>query len=459
LTPSDSSLATYHAVDRLLDSFGRFGVDLGLDRILALLDTLGHPHQQVPIVHVAGTNGKGSVCAYLSSVLTQAGYRVGRYTSPHLVNWTERICINDRPIPPEDLLAILTDIQRAIAPAAPSPTQFEVFTAAMWVYFAQQSVDIAVIEVGLGGRLDATNVCDRPLVSVITSISRDHWQRLGPTVADIAGEKAGILKAQVPTVIGPLPPEAEAVVKARIQAVSCPAVWVPPAEAIEPGRAHLPEIQQTTGELLPPLTYPVPLFGQHQLINSALAIATLRLLQRQGWAIDDTAIQTGMANTQWPGRIQWVSFQGRDLLIDGAHNIAAAHLLREYVDRSDRVTRPVHWVMGMLSTKDHGDIFKALLREGDRLSVVPVPDHESADPKELARLALQICPSLDRCQRYDDLVHALDEAMLNAPPQRVSGEQKPTNHTPMTVVLCGSLYLLGYFFKHHQHDRARVTKK
>ncbi|MEB3211975.1 MAG: Mur ligase family protein, partial [Leptolyngbyaceae bacterium] len=178
MNPSDSSLSTHQAIDSLLDSFGRFGVDLGLDRILALLDTLGNPHAQMPIIHVAGTNGKGSVCAYLSSILTRAGYRVGRYTSPHLVNWTERICINNQPIPADELFAILTHIQRVIGSTSPSPTQFEVFTAAMWVYFAQQAVDIAVIEVGLGGRLDATNVCDRPLVSVITSISRDHWQRL-----------------------------------------------------------------------------------------------------------------------------------------------------------------------------------------------------------------------------------------------------------------------------------------
>src|SRR6476646_9084330 len=198
-------------VDALLNRFGHFGVHLGLERIQRLLAELGNPHQQVPIIHVAGSNGKGSTCAYLSAVLTEAGYRVGRYTSPHLVDWCERICLNEQPIAPEVLAQVLQQVEAAIAPDQPSPTQFEVITAAMWLYFAQQQVDIAVVEVGLGGRLDATNVCDRPLVSVITSISREHWQRLGPTIADIAGEKAGILKPNCPAVVGPLPPEAQAV--------------------------------------------------------------------------------------------------------------------------------------------------------------------------------------------------------------------------------------------------------
>ncbi len=166
-------------VDLLVQPFQRFGVNLGLERINKLLADIGNPHHQVPIIHVAGTNGKGSVCAYLSSVLTQAGYRVGRYTSPHLVDWTERICLNEQPIKKADLISVLKEITTAIKPHGESPTQFEVITAAAWLYFAQQKVDVAVMEVGLGGRLDATNVCSHPLVSIIVSISREHWQRLG----------------------------------------------------------------------------------------------------------------------------------------------------------------------------------------------------------------------------------------------------------------------------------------
>jgi len=181
-------------IDSLLQPFQRFGVNLGLERIKNLLEILGNPQDKIPIIHVTGTNGKGSVCAYLSSILSTAGYKVGRYISPHLIDWTERISINGENIETATIENLLKYIQSLIDPQQESPTQFEVITAAAWLYFAQEKVDIAVMEVGLGGRLDATNVCAQPLVTVITSISREHWQNLGPTVADIAGEKAGILK-------------------------------------------------------------------------------------------------------------------------------------------------------------------------------------------------------------------------------------------------------------------------
>lgn len=419
-------------VDSLLSSFGRFGVELGLDRIKRLLNDLGNPHNSVPLIHVAGTNGKGSVCAYLSAILAEAGYRVGRYTSPHLVDWTERICVNDSPISEPGLQEVLRQVIEAIDPAAPSPTQFEVITAAAWLYFAQQQVDVAVMEVGLGGRLDATNVCDRPLVTVITSISWEHWQRLGPTLAHIAGEKAGILKPGCPAIVGPLPPEAKTVVDRRIAELNCPARFPEPATAIAMPRGWV----QAQG-----LSYPLPLPGEAQFINSALAVATVQTLRQQGWQISDEAIAQGMAKTQWPGRLQWVIRDHRPLLIDGAHNAAAAQILGHYVESlnspktpptfSEGASRPtVTWVMGMLSTKDHAGVFTALLQPKDHLYLVPVPDHDSAEPAELATLARKICPELGDLRCYSDLFPALKEAL-----------QLESNLT----VLCGSLYLLGYF--------------
>lgn len=416
-------------IDALLNQYGRFGVHLGLERIQHLLERLGNPHHQVPLIHVAGTNGKGSVCAYLSAVLTQAGYRVGRYTSPHLVDWTERICLNEQPIATEDLRSLLQQTQAAIDPQQPSPTQFEVITAAAWLYFAQQQVDVAVVEVGLGGRLDATNVSDRPQVTIITSISREHWQRLGPTLADIAREKAGILKPGCPAVIGPLPPEARAVVERRIAELACPAVWPEPAVEVEPGLA------QYLGADAAVLQYPLPLPGQHQLANSALAIAALQILQQQGWTLSSEAIQQGMAQAKWPGRLQWLTWQERSILIDGAHNPAAAQVLRQYVD-SLALEGPVTWVMGMLATKDHADIFEALLRAGDRLYLTAVPDHESADPAALAALAHTVMPKLAGCQTYPTVFEALTAATQPVPPQESS-----------LTVLCGSLYLIGHFLK------------
>lgn len=413
-----------------LKQYGRFGVHLGLERIQRLLAALGHPEKQVPIVHVAGTNGKGSVCAYLSSVLQEAGYHVGRYTSPHLVSWCERIYVDGQPIAPADLDRTLSQVEAAITPDFETPTQFEVLTAAAWLYFAQQSVDVAVIEVGLGGRLDATNVVDEPLVSTIVSLSREHWQRLGPTLADIAGEKAGILKRHCPAVIGPLPPEAETVVLSRAEALGCPVIRARPAQLEAPGWA----IYQPHSSSQSAIKYPVPLAGQHQLTNSAIAIATLMVLRNQGWQITEQAIQTGMAQARWPGRLQWLDWQATDgkvyrWLLDGAHNPAAAKVLRAYVDHL--APRSVTWLMGMLTTKDHADVLRELLRPGDRLHLVPVPDHASMAPRSLQDIALAVQPQLATCTTHSTLAAGLLTASAEASDIRI---------------LCGSLYLIGHFF-------------
>ena len=435
-------------IDSVIQPLQRFGVHLGLDRIVNLLANLGNPHHQMPVIHVAGTNGKGSVCAYLSSVLTEAGYRTGRYISPHLVDWTERICLNEQPISSEELSQLLEKVQAAIRPEDESATQFEVITAAAWLYFAQQQVDVAVVEVGLGGRLDATNVCLEPLVTIITSISREHWQQLGPTLADIAREKAGILKTGCPVVVGPLPPDAEKVVRSRALELQCPiftpqpscqiatgwAEYIGEAEG-QRGRGAEGEIKESAHHSI---KYPLPLAGQIQLTNSALALAALEILQQQGWQISEEAIINGMAKTKWPGRMQWTTWKNHKLLLDGAHNTAAAQVLRQYVDSLDAVNhKPVNWVMGMFADKDHTDIFTALLRPGDRLYLVPIPvepwpGRTSADLDYLSNLAYSLCPQLSERQIHPDLFTALETVTS-------------TVTTDDLIVLCGSLYLVGDF--------------
>ncbi|MEB3311906.1 MAG: folylpolyglutamate synthase/dihydrofolate synthase family protein [Snowella sp.] len=411
-------------IDFYLKSYQRFGVHLGLERIKSLLEKLGNPQQQVPVIHVAGTNGKGSVCAYLSSILTAAGYRVGRYTSPHLIDWTERICLNEKPIAETKFIELLDTIQSCISleNEAEIPTQFEVITAAAWLYFAQEKVDVAVIEVGLGGRLDATNVVEHPLVSIITSLSWEHWQVLGPTLQHIALEKAGILKPTCHAVIGVLPPEIAVVIKSKLDSLRCPAIWITPAKEIVKNDQRWARYQT--------IDYPLPLFGDVQLVNSAIAIAAIQCLHVQGWEISNQAIQEGMAKARWLGRLQWTSCQDKPLLIDGAHNIESAQALRRYVEQLDK---PVQWVMGMLSTKDHRDIFQALLRPGDRLYLVPVPDHSTAEPSVLANLAKEVCPGLASVEIFPELFQGLDTAL------------NTSNQEKSLTVLCGSLYLVGYF--------------
>ncbi len=279
------------------------------------------------------------------------------------------------------------------------------------------------MEVGLGGRLDATNVCDYPLVSVMTSIGLDHQEYLGSTIAEIAFEKAGIIKPNCPVVVGILPPDAQQVIQQRATELNAPVTWVKPAVWVKQNG-----IQQTAN--YQGLEYPLPLLGNIQLINSAIAIATIKILHQKGWQISENALIQGLEKAQWPGRLQWIIWKQHRLLIDGAHNPAAAIALREYVDSLE--VSSICWVMGMLSTKDHTNIFKALLRPGDQLYLVPIPNHPYAEPQQLATLAKSLCPDLKHDQTHPTLISALDTAIQDE------------NTLP---ILCGSLYLLGHFFQ------------
>jgi dihydrofolate synthase / folylpolyglutamate synthase len=402
-----------------LASFDKFGIHLGLDRIYQLLVALGNPHQQIPVIHVAGTNGKGSVCAFLLSILQASGLRVGRYTSPHLMDWRERITINGEWISDQDLLEALEQVERAIAPEFP-PTQFEVITAAMWWYFAKQEVDMAILETGLGGRLDATNVCDRPLVSVITSIGLDHCQQLGNTLAEIASEKAGIIKRRCPVVVVENHPEVSATLQAKATDDDAPITLVNAA------------MRTATGAIYQGFEYALQLLGNHQLINSVVAIATVQSLREQGWQISDEAMRTGLANTQWSGRLQWVEFKlnGKSckILVDGAHNVAAAEYLRQFVNEAFPNHRK-RWVMGILNTKDQFGILKVLLDTDDLLFPVPVPSSATTSPQDLSEIAsslLKVKP-----YPYESLNLGLEAAF--------DDQQNDV------VILCGSLYLVGEF--------------
>jgi dihydrofolate synthase / folylpolyglutamate synthase len=426
------------AIDRLLQSYARFGVNLGLENSQLLMKALRDPQRKIPVIHVAGSNGKGSVCAYLSSIFHAAGYRVGRYTSPHLVSWTERICIDEVPITPAELLRSLRLVQDAV-PAGLVPTQFEVLTAAMWVHLAQQKVDIAIVEVGLGGRLDATNVIEEPLATVITSISLEHTERLGDTLAKIAFEKAGIIKPGCPLIVGQIPTEAMSVITRRGFDCYSPMTFTQPCHALPKGWAvydgfELFELEQEGVALVPrSLTFELPLQGDVQLGNVSVAIATVLLLRQDGWEVTNEALTQGIAKTQWPGRLQWYNWRGHKILIDGAHNYDSSRVLRSFLDQQPEArSAKTHWVMGMLATKDHGEMFKTLLRSGDSLYLVPVPGHQSADLVKLVELAKSVRSGLERVWVFDDVMQGL---------QAATDAQKKGEG----VVLCGSLYLLGDF--------------
>jgi dihydrofolate synthase/folylpolyglutamate synthase len=362
-----------------LYSLQKHGVKLGLERIGALLRRLGVPHERYPSLHIGGTNGKGSTAAMAAAILEAAGYRVGLYTSPHLVDFRERIRVNGQAIP-EDTVAELTEtLQEALGEECP-PTFFEFTTALAFQYFAEMAVDVSVIEVGLGGRFDATNVLT-PLASVITTVALDHRDYLGETIGAIAFEKAGIVKPGVPVVTGRLDAEAEAVI-------------APVASAYGSAWARLGVDFRTEGDPCDGFAYHglrlscsdlrCPLPGRHQLDNAACALAALEQVGRAGLRVPDSAIRAGLAAMTWEGRLERVE-EAPALLLDGAHNPAAAAAVADYLAeyRERHLASRVILVVGMMRDKDQAGIFRALLPLADEVVLTQVPMDRAAAVQDL----------------------------------------------------------------------------
>jgi dihydrofolate synthase / folylpolyglutamate synthase len=377
---------TYEEALAYLTSLGRFGIKLGLSRTLALLEGMGNPHKLFQGVHVGGTNGKGSVCAMLSAILQKAGYRVGLMPKPHLISYTERIQVDQHPIAESDLAALLTELQPVIAKVSDAlgpPTEFEILTTAALYYFARAGIDLLVCEVGLGGRLDSTNVLDLG-VSVITNIALDHTQHLGDTLEAIAAEKAGIFKPDNLAITAAQPP-ALAVIESAAAAQSIP-LW-----RLQHEIEVTAEDRDWSG-LIVTVTTPagthrdlrVPLLGMHQAENAALACAAIDALRSRGWEIAASAVRDGLARTQWPGRLEVVE---RDpiVLVDGGHNPAGLARALAAV-RHLAKGKPLVIVFGAMKDKDLPSML-ALIRELQAPVVFSAIDwHRAADPQTLSEL-------------------------------------------------------------------------
>jgi dihydrofolate synthase/folylpolyglutamate synthase len=378
--------------------------DLKLDRMHALLDRLGNPQQNLRIVHIAGSKGKGSTSAMLAAILRQAGYRSGLFTSPHLVRVEERIEVDGGTITKDELASAMAQVAQATAdleartPALCPVTFFEVATALGFLHFVRRRVELAVIEVGLGGRFDSTNVC-RPLVSIITSISYDHTQQLGNTLARIAYEKAGIVKADRPTVSGVRGSEARAVIEETCRQRGAPLRQLDadfrfvhtPAQVWEEGQ-RLPRIQVTTPKQAWP-SMEIGLLGEHQAANAAVAVMAVEQLRAQGMTIDDRAVAAGLAGVQWPARLEVLCRQPL-VLLDCAHNLASAQAMIDTLHASfpgERSGRRL-LIFGGNRDKDLRGMLHLLANHFTHVFLTRFDNPRCVPPEDLLELAPETVP-------------------------------------------------------------------
>ncbi|MEP0068712.1 folylpolyglutamate synthase/dihydrofolate synthase family protein [Pyruvatibacter sp.] len=406
-------------------------IDLSLGRLERLLGALGNPHLHMPpVIHVAGTNGKGSVVAYLRAMFEAQGLRVHSYTSPHLVKFHERIRVPDptgksAPVSEDELIRLLSDCEAANDGG--DITFFEITTAAAFLAFSRIPADVTLLEVGLGGRFDATNVIEKPRACVITPVSLDHQSFLGNTVGEIAGEKAGILKHGVPAIIAPQVDEALEVIEGEAAKLEVPlARFGQEFTAFEEhGRLVF---QDTTGLL----DLPLPgLRGRHQIANAATAVAAARAFG----GLDETAIGNGLKQVEWPARMQRLSagaladkVPGAELWLDGGHNPAASRAIAETLaDLEDKNPRPLVLISGMMDSKDTGGFFEAFDGLASTVLTVGIPGQTNGRPADdVAQMARDA--GLEAVS-MPDIETALERASVISPPPR--------------IVICGSLYLAG----------------
>lgn len=421
--PADASLPP--DVRRFLLGLKRAGVVPGLERVRALLAELGNPHEQVPMVHIAGTNGKGSVAAMLDAMLRAAGWRVGLYTSPHLIRLGERIQVGREPVRNAELAASVEELRPVLERlvsrhgSAATPTYFEFMTALAFRHFARVGCDVAVIEAGMGGRLDATNVII-PEISVITSIGLDHMEFLGGTLEAIAVEKSGIIKPSRPVVLGRMPVGIEAVLRARAAAHSAPVFSVADSFGDDPTR------YPTTAAA-----------GAYQRCNAATATLAARTLGTR-WRISDAEIARGLSAVTWPGRWQRIECGGRLVVIDGAHNEEGARALDTNLAELRReVGVGPTVVVGVLGSGRAEPLLQIIARHAEEILLVEPRQRRACSVAELRRLVP--ASFRGRVREIGDLPAGLAaELSGNAAPFGAAASKALP-----PLVITGSLYLAG----------------
>ena len=411
-------------------------VDLDLERMHRLLQRLGHPECKLPpVIHVAGTNGKGSTIAYLRAILEAAGLRVHAYTSPYLVRVNECFRIGQAGggvfVDDDELRAALEHCERVNA-GAPI-TIFEIETAAAFSLFGQHPADVLLLEVGLGGRLDATNVIDAALASVIAPVSMDHSEFLGDTLTAIAGEKAGIIKRGVPVICAEQPPEAMAAIEAQARRLRAPLHSAGQEWHVNVERGRL--VYQDDRGLMD-LAAP-KLFGRHQFDNAGLAIATLRA--QDAFRIEPPAFEAGIVNAEWPARMQRLAAgrlaeqgpQGCEIWLDGGHNAEGGRVAAAALgDLEERVSRPLVVIVGMMASKDASSFLANFAGLTRHIIAVQIPDRDNAMPPDrLADAARVLGMRVEISGSVETALHSLARLAYEVPPR---------------ILITGSLYLAGH---------------
>jgi len=392
----------------------RRGMDFRLERLGPVLACLGDPQCAFPAIHVAGTNGKGSTSALLHSIYSVAGYRTGLYTSPHLLSFRERIRVGSSAIREQDVVADALAVRAAAEKCSVDLTFFEIATIMAFLEFRRRDVDLAVVEVGLGGRLDATNVI-RPAATIITSIGLEHRELLGDTFEAIAAEKAGIIKAGTTVVTGDLPLEALAVVAERVAVVRAP--WLRYGDDFGPG-----DLRNADGSAIE-----LPLLGSHQVHNASIAVATARALTGT-YPLDDAAIAEGLRSVRWPGRLETLA---RDpwTIVDAAHNPQAIAALRASLEALG-LPRPRVLVFGVMADKDWPEMLATLVPLFDHVVLSPVRTSRALEPRRAASVIADFRPY--------DVAESAAAALPIACRRAGSGG---------TVVVTGSIFLVAELYR------------
>ena len=398
----------------------RFGIKLGLASISRLMRGLGNPQDRFSSIHIAGTNGKGSIAAFLSSVLAHGGYKVGLYTSPHLVRFNERIQINGRPISDKDVARVAEVVQRIYTQGEP-PTFFECATAMAFYHFASEKVDWAVLETGMGGRYDATNVV-HPEVSIISNISLEHQEYLGNTLAKIAREKAGIIKRNAGIVTGTRQKSALKVIEQVATEKEVPLYRLGKEIRIRKNKEGS-FTYLGIGRRWPQVK--IGMIGDHQVTNAALALGALELLQKKGLYLTDEAVYEGLAATRWPGRLEVFS-RKPFILLDGAHNPSAVRTLKKFLENSFS-SRRLTIVVGILEDKDWKPMLRDLAGVAHRIILTRPLYERAADPHKLAAFLRPLKQDLVVIPKLSDAISFALEKTSKAD----------------AVCITGSLYTVG----------------